>query len=233
MNHRFAVAPMPFNPKGDDHLYRDEGVYLNGRAENFANVSLSVMKEAGILDEVLSAKRLLDLGCGPGWLLHKLRPMMKDLNAKLFGFDPCEGAEKMVHTDGDFEFFSTPPRKQLPFDVVMSWHVLEHTDDPEDFIKEQVWLTRVHGLSIFCTPNAGSPFAKDPNWRCYIPSHKYLLTKAQLNDIIDDAGAKPIKTFTWGGYAAPRKWYQEQLNQINKRLGRGDVMMVAARRRDF
>jgi len=218
---RYALCQMPMPPDDIDKiLYNSEdGRELDDRAEVFAEHCVKTLKELNIYDS-LENKYTLDVGSGKGYLLSMLPE-----KAYKVGVDPQINARihKLPHTNIITGYMTD--LKGL-YDVVMSWHVIEHVDDPFQFLKEMVEHTKDGGIVIVATPNASSIFAKQKNWRCKEPFHRYLLTKKQLKEMFIDLKLKPIKSLTWGGFSSPRSWWKNILNKIAKLFGHGDVQVL-------
>ena len=96
----------------------------------------------------------LDVGCGWGWAIKYFR----DLGVEMHGFDVTRnilkdsisfcGIENLLIADGE-----KIPYKKDTFDLVFSWHVIEHVPHPEIFLKEIKRVLRDDGLLILGVPN--------------------------------------------------------------------------------
>ena len=96
----------------------------------------------------------LDVGCGWGWAIKYFR----DLGVEMHGFDVTRnilkdsisfcGIENLLIADGE-----KIPYKKDTFDLVFSWHVIEHVPHPEIFLKEIKRVLRDNGLLIIGVPN--------------------------------------------------------------------------------
>jgi len=97
-------------------------------------------------------RSFLEIGCGDGYLLHKLREMGAN---KVLGCEPgpkaIEGKERYnIDIKNDFM------RKELfheKFDFIFSNGTLEHVSDPDRFIRQQKELTTEEGIVFFAVPN--------------------------------------------------------------------------------
>jgi len=210
--------PMPKN--ADDILYTGiDGRELDERAERFADSCIKALKDIGIYND-LKNKTILDVGCGIGYLLKKLP-------GKTTGVEPNSIAykNKLSGTNIINGYMKDVKDK---YNLVMAWHVIEHVDNPYQFILDMKNHIYEKGHILIATPNNDSWFARSKTWRCLEPFHKYLLGKSQLEEMLQDAGFKIVKTLTWGGYPYPRTWWQQIINQVAKKIGRGDVQLVYA-----
>jgi len=210
---------MPGN--GDDVLYDErDGRELDERAWSFARSCIRALKETGYYDKI-KGKSVLDVGCGIGCLLSLLPTCAR------YGVDPQPGAR--AHAVEGIDVLSAYFGPLV--DCVMSWHVLEHVDDPFAFINGMVSHCKSGGHIMIATPNASSPFARSDSWRCREPYHHYLIDKPTLIEMVSDAGIDIEHWISWGGFPSPRSWWQDIGNWVAKRLGLGDVQLIIGRKR--
>lgn len=101
----------------------------------------------------------LDVGCGNGVVLDELN---KNKYIKGYGIDisnlfikeaKSKGLKNVYHYKGD-----KLPFKNNFFELIGSFNVLEHTENPERFIKEQVSKLKLNGILIISCPNFLSVF---------------------------------------------------------------------------
>lgn len=219
---RFAPCRMPQGEQDDAVLYDDrDGRYIDGRADGFPEICLSVMRDAGVLDRVLDARRILDIGAGTGQLVAALSALRPGVEA--VGVEPCEAARKIAvpgsvlveHAEGQF-------------DVTMCWHVLEHVFNPPLFVRDMAAKTKPGGMVIIATPNSASPFAWSKRWRGWIVNHIYVLPRKMTKELMQEAGLRVVSQLTWGGFPAPRPWWQQALNKAAKLFGVADTVFIAA-----
>lgn len=218
---RFAMCRIPLGTQDDSCLYDDrDGRYIDGRADAFPDICISVMKEAGVFTRVMSADSILDIGAGTGTLIARLSSLKP--GCRIVGTDPCKAARDIA----------APGAKLVKsalgkYDVVMCWHVLEHVFNPPAFVNEMVHKTKPGGLIIIATPNQSSPFSWSKKWRGWIANHIYVMRRPMVRALMQEAGIKIVTEFTWGGFPAPRPWWQELLNKAAKLVGLGDNMLIA------
>lgn len=104
--------------------------------------------------KILKPKTVLDVGCGEGFTLNRLRKA--DIGKDLIGVDFSKTAVKL----GKEHFPSLDlregniyklPFKDNTFDLVICLEVLEHLEDPEKALKELVRVSKKH--CIISVPN--------------------------------------------------------------------------------
>jgi 2-polyprenyl-3-methyl-5-hydroxy-6-metoxy-1,4-benzoquinol methylase len=119
---------------------------------------------------------ILDYGCGAGLFVRFLRETgYRDVR----GFDP--------YVDG----FSDQSSLRDPCDVVVSYDVVEHHDDPKSFLEGVVRLVKPGGLLVIGTPNASSieldrldEFFMDLQQ----PYHRHILSEHVLLELLAQSG---------------------------------------------
>lgn len=107
---------------------------------------------------------ILDVGCGTGTVLQGL----KNAGYKNgYGVDISKLFVKNARTKGLKNVFyyngTRFPFKKNQFDIVASFNVLEHTDNPENFIKAQISILKSSGYIIVSCPNFLSVLFSNPH----------------------------------------------------------------------
>lgn len=110
--------------------------------------------------------RYLDVGCGTGSVLQTLTKSGYkngygvDVSSLFIKDAKSKGLKNVYYYNG-----TKFPFKKDYFDLVGSFNVLEHTDDPENFIKQQVQILKRGGYLIVSCPNFLSVLFKNPHRR--------------------------------------------------------------------
>jgi SAM-dependent methyltransferase len=99
----------------------------------------------------------LDIGCGTGGFLEHANNGIFDL----YGFDASKAQSEYArrrfpnvrHAKSCFEYLDKHGDKNLLFDVVTLWDVLEHIRNPLDYLREMHQVIRPGGLIYISTPN--------------------------------------------------------------------------------
>ena len=114
--------------------------------------SEDVLKHISLaLDHNLN-KSFLEIGCGDGYLLHRLREMGAN---KVLG---CEPGPKAIEGKKKYgieikNYFMKKELFQEKFYFIFSNGTLEHVSDPDLFIRQQKELTKEEGIVFFAVPN--------------------------------------------------------------------------------
>jgi 2-polyprenyl-6-hydroxyphenyl methylase/3-demethylubiquinone-9 3-methyltransferase len=143
----------------------------------------------------LDNPRILDVGCGNGWLLQKF----SDKGAKkLFG---CDFVKNLAFDDFEFNCVDLNehdlPYNVAMFDIVICSDVLEHLENPSRCIREIRRVVKPEGLVFITIPNCANilqrlyyllhgnskRFSPKPNQRA---PHISMLTSWIFNYLIKD-----------------------------------------------
>ncbi len=131
--------------------------------------------------------RILDIGCGRGYMLRKLAAM---------GWE-CFGTEFPGQASANLPFtvYEKDPEdlglQASSFDVVTLWHVFEHLKDPFSTLKEIDRILRPGGLLVISVPNIESLQAKifGGNWiHLDLPRHIYHFSPGSLSLALEKKG---------------------------------------------
>lgn len=106
-----------------------------------------------ILDGIESGSKILDVGCGPGILLNRLRT---ERRCECYGLDISSTAMKclwQMGISGVVACLPEIPFKKSVFDTVIATEVIEHLTDPSQALNEMKRVVRTGGLLICSVPN--------------------------------------------------------------------------------
>jgi SAM-dependent methyltransferase len=90
------------------------------------------------------------------------------------------------------------------FDVVASFHVVEHVSSPVRFVEELARRLKPGGLLVIETPDIGSaPFRLfGTRWRQFIPEHLYFFDRRTLARLLEGRGFRIREIRSIGKYAS-------------------------------
>jgi SAM-dependent methyltransferase len=136
----------------------------------------------------LPTGRVLDVGCGLGWLLSALDNDWRKHGVEISSF----AAE---HAGNHAEIFNGPlldyPLPTEPFDLVVMHHVIEHMVDPATNIRRVFELLKPGGRLVIGTPDFDSGCARrfGSNYRLlHDPTHVSLFSSDSMHRMLRDNG---------------------------------------------
>jgi SAM-dependent methyltransferase len=145
------------------------------------------------LEPLLSSdQRILEIGCSSGFMLSALR----DRGVDVYGLDPSEGFIDYVRSKGIQVYSSLDELREgrdLAFDLVIHYYVLEHIGDPVEFIKQYMELLNDRGKMVFEVPCATDPLVelyKVPAFDSFFWSvaHHWYFNRESLTRVLDRTG---------------------------------------------
>ncbi len=154
----------------------------------------------------LEGNSVLDIGCGSGYLVG----MLSKQGYLAMGLDmvPTNIKYAKHHFKGCFMIggVSTLIKFNLKFDIIVLSHILEHFDNPVEYLQSINPLLRDNGSLVVSVPNKQS-YDNQSIWRasriCVIcnPNHQVAFTSLSLQGVLLAGGYIPsnIETHTFRG----------------------------------
>ncbi|MFH0895836.1 MAG: class I SAM-dependent methyltransferase [Bacteroidota bacterium] len=133
----------------------------------------TLKKKLKLAGRFSKGKNILDYGCGTGHFLNHCQKK----GWVVTGIEPDPDARKFATTDFQLPVFEINHLKSLPdksFNVITSWHVLEHVYEADLLLSEFMRLLKDDGVLILAVPNCNSFDAQHykSNWAAYdVPRH--------------------------------------------------------------
>jgi 2-polyprenyl-3-methyl-5-hydroxy-6-metoxy-1,4-benzoquinol methylase len=148
--------------------------------------------------------KLLDVGCGDGRFLRHA----KEQGFEVWGIDfdkkSVENVRRNLGIDTVFamsleEFYEYAKEKNLKFDVITFFEVLEHQDKPREFLEMVKGLLKEGGYIAGSVPNRERLFVeiewKDRFHGDYPPNHFLRFSRPSLEKALNLAGFKDIEVY--------------------------------------
>jgi tetratricopeptide (TPR) repeat protein len=141
-----------------------------------------------MIDALGDAKRVLDVGCGPGWMCEAIKKVRR---VDYVGVDTSEFARKEVERNGGEAVASLDELDKEQFDGVILGEVLEHIQDDEGMLRDVVKLMVQGAVLVVSVPRYGS---------MRNPAHVRDYTMTELEALLSTVG-KPEKVSLIGPWA--------------------------------
>jgi 2-polyprenyl-3-methyl-5-hydroxy-6-metoxy-1,4-benzoquinol methylase len=139
---------------------------------------------------------VLDIGCGDG---HTLDLYARHPGVNTYGVDFNVTALELARNNGHTVYAGSFETVDLPskfFDLVTATHVIEHVEDPRQFLIKVHSVLRSDGILWLETPNIGSIDAKwfrSKHWGGYhFPRHWFFFSRDTLTSLAASAGFEPV-----------------------------------------
>jgi 2-polyprenyl-3-methyl-5-hydroxy-6-metoxy-1,4-benzoquinol methylase len=161
-NKKFYV---PFNrdKKINYQNYYNNSVDPDGNKRNLAKEKSYKVKQFKIILNYLKnekyKKKILDIGCGYGWMLSELNKK----NFDRYGVELNDDARNIAIKNKIKVFKKIEDIKKISFDYITLVHVIEHLKNPEYYLKKIKKLLKKNGVLIVETPDFDSAMARRYN----------------------------------------------------------------------
>lgn len=118
---------------------------------------LKLRRCVAILDAVASTRpaepRIIELGCGTGWLTSILGTIGPSVGVDLADVAIKEASRRYPHVEFVVADIPTWDYPRASFDIVVSHEVLEHIEEQEAYLEVAYGLLRKGGYLVLTTPN--------------------------------------------------------------------------------
>jgi 2-polyprenyl-3-methyl-5-hydroxy-6-metoxy-1,4-benzoquinol methylase len=204
----------PPDPEAAEELYSGERYYANPEYErrdycgykDYLADRQEIEKKFGMVlshvERYMAPGRLLDVGAGPGFLLHVARE--RGWRAQGLDLNPwsVNYAREEVGVAVERGTLQEAELPQASFDAVTMLDLLEHVADPEQKIAEAARITRSGGALAVLTPDAGSLTTRlfGRRWpeAQRVPEHVVLFSVLGLSELLARNGWEPLGWHTVG-----------------------------------
>jgi len=180
-----------------------------GLAEEHRLAALNSRWRVDLIRKVVPAGKLLEIGCARGDFLSVAR--------EWFDASGVEPNPELANSSSLMAPVYRDIIERTPwtgFDVIASFHVIEHVDSPSSFIGAAAERLKRGGLLVIETPNIDSlPFSiLRSRWRQFIPEHYFFFDPKTISRLLAKHGLVIDHLTTIGKYAS--------MDLIVNRLGR-------------
>lgn len=135
--------------------------------------------------------RMIDVGCGPGWLLREFQRRGWEAQGTELSSAAASFARDELKLNVQSRELSDLKFPDGHFDAVTLWHVLEHIPDPSALIQEIGRILKPGGVLLVGVPNwggAGSRWSRSKWFQLDVPRHVNHFTARRLRRELESAG---------------------------------------------
>ena len=219
--------------EGNQSIYtakQREPIYKK-RAKELTNRYNRFLSEIENL-QVVSEKKILDVGCGMGFFLSVAKENGYDTYGVELSQEMVEYARTQLALTNIYS--GTLGTIQLPekyFDIITLWDVLEHISDPQSFLKDVSEFLKDEGILAVQSPNMNSSMAllTGENWYWWtVPDHLFHFTPLTMGALLRSSGFDVIKSYTWesafdfwvnlAGNISTKITYQNSLGRLARKM---------------
>lgn len=204
----------------DDYFGGEQGGYTNYRAQERALRLTFARLLRQMQDRDLCGGRLLEVGCGLGYLLDEARAFFP----KRHGTDFSPAAVALAASSADMVFLGgldAIPAENC-YECIVSNHVIEHVYNPRAFVEGLMLRLAPGGSLTIATPDMGSWWRRcmGKRWPSFkLPEHIHYFDRAGLTKLLADCGASAIEQIPYP-HAFPASLVAAKLGiSLSGRLG--------------
>ncbi len=171
------------------------------RGEKISNITIKRYNQLlDFFESYRKTNNILDIGCGNGHFLE----VAKKRGWNVHGTEFTDEAIKIcVNKNIEMQQGVLNPENyySIKFDIVVSFEVIEHVNNPKTEIENIINIINPNGLFYFTTPNFNSlsRFILKEKWSVIeYPEHLSYYTAKTMNRFLSKQGLKKIKIETTG-----------------------------------
>jgi 2-polyprenyl-3-methyl-5-hydroxy-6-metoxy-1,4-benzoquinol methylase len=188
--------------------------------------------ELNFIYRQIQSGRVLDVGCGGGYLLERMPSDKWEKWGTELGRDAVKRARRVLNTDKIFEGEIEELELSVDyFDLVIARGVIEHVPSPRSFLYKVATLVKAQGYFFMSGPNLNSfcaQFYKE-RWRLHYPeAHLFHFNVDHLTEALKEQGFHIVAEsydYLETPYASPEEDILKVARDIMaKRNGREDEM---------
>jgi len=187
------------------------GSYIRDQIEIENNTKLTWAQSQLRKYLTIRSGKLLDIGCSTGLFISAF----KKLGFDVYGIEPSQLAidsmPSSIKTNVINGVLNRNSLNKTYFDLVTGWEVIEHLDNPGEFLENVKAILKIDGILALSCPNWNSPWekkTKDVNRRP--PFHLNYFTEATLPKLLKKYGFEILvvkcKPFPWSEELGALKW---------------------------
>jgi len=184
------------------------------------------------------ARAILDIGCGSGFFLDRLKSALTGVDAQGYEFNPktAEATRAKGHVVHAGPFPDVIPSNP-GFDAVCLIQVLEHLANPVEVLGQVRSLLKPGGVLIVSVPDTAGPIRHFPTAVTEVPPHHvsrwcataFRLGMPRLGFRVCDVAFEPLPHYLWDAYLPRMLECDFGINRLGRLLNRLGVTATAIR----
>ena len=164
----------PFSLAGDGQFYADLARVYKGY------YSVWKWEHEKVFQSINSGDKVLEIGCGRGYFLEKLKEKKAEAIGLDFNPDAVEYGKQHDILIVDETIALHAQKQAESYDVVCAFQLFEHVNEVGQFLKDSVACLKKGGILAIGVPNNDSLIFKlDPYHTLNVPPHHMLLWNAR------------------------------------------------------
>jgi SAM-dependent methyltransferase len=177
-------------------------------------------RRARSIERYVRSGRILDVGCGRGFLPAIMREHGWDAYGVELSPTAADHATRELGIPMFVGDFLDSPYPTGSFDVLVFWHVLEHLEDPVSCLRKAREILRPGGLLLVAVPNFESlqaRFSRRHWFHLDVPRHYHHFRLSVLRRMLEENGFSVADVRHFNLEQNPYGWIQSLLNRIGFR----------------
>jgi 2-polyprenyl-3-methyl-5-hydroxy-6-metoxy-1,4-benzoquinol methylase len=190
-----------------------------------------------LIKNIRPAGKLLEIGCARGDFLNVARESFD-----VHGVEPNPELAVFAKKFAPVYEATIEHTPWFNFDIITSFHVIEHVESPRSFVRAAAERLKPGGLLVLETPNINSAPYKilKSRWRQFIPEHYFFFSQRTIEKLLAENGLKMQQAITIGKYASMElllnrlsrylPWLPgaSKISRLTFRINPLDIMLVFA-----
>ena len=174
----------------------------NGYSRNDYLSPITVKRYNELLDKFekyRETNNILDIGCGIGYFLEQAKKRGWNVYGTEFTDEAVQICKSKGITTLQGDILSVKLPENIKFDIITSFEVIEHINNPHEEIKEYKRLLRQGGIFYVTTPNFNSlsRFLLKEKWNIIAyPEHLSYYTGKTIKKLFNENGFKCLNVRT-------------------------------------